>query len=94
MVGRVNPQHGCSRETFAQHVERMRAFRRSHDFAERATNAGELPTGTRAGRKGLSRDLSILLGLGYVLELIRVNGAVIELIRVNGAVILSRYSRN
>lgn len=84
MVGRVNPQHGCSRETFAQHVERMKTFRRSHDFAERSANTGELPRGIRVGRKRLSRDLSILLGLGYVLELIR----------VNGAVMLSRYSRN
>ena len=84
MVGRVNPQHGRSQETFAQHVERMKAFRRSHDFAERSANAGELPGGIRVGRKRLSRDLSILLGLGYVLELVR----------VNGAVMLSRYSRN
>ena len=72
--------HMSSRESFEQHDERMRIFRRTHDlaqYAKRTTALCDTPTRIELIRPKSGRDLLILLHLRYVLKLVHANRTVI-----------------
>ena len=72
--------HESRQESFEQHRERMRIFRRSHDFAEHIKHQ-KAPSSYPAKIKPVAPEsyklLSTLLIIGYVLNLIQEQSTVL-----------------
>ena len=71
--------HNRSRGSFEQHVERMRAFRRAHDFTQYAgstTTPHNTAIKPDIRRVESSKNLLALLRLRSLLRLIHTNGTV------------------
>ena len=77
---RSHSNHESHQDSFEQHLERMRIFRKSHDLAEskKSSGAPDTPHAKIEPVTPESRELlSTLLLAGYVLNLINERGTVV-----------------